>query len=172
MMQGKLLMLVSLYSYIDNFSDAFVLFTLRKYSQSYKKKEQTIPKPYFVDNGLLVINGIESRGRLMENAVFMELIRRGFSTENDLFYFDSQKEVDFVLKKGEKITQLIQVCYDLDDFRTKERELSALVRAGKELGCGDMTVITYDHESSEKYENYLIKFIPVWKWMLESPTTL
>jgi predicted AAA+ superfamily ATPase len=74
------------------------------------------------------------------------------------------------LKKGEKITQLIQVCYDLDDFRTKERELSALVRAGKELGCGDMTVITYDHESSEKYENYLIKFIPVWKWMLESQT--
>jgi hypothetical protein len=160
----------TLYSYIDNFSDAFVLFTLRKYSQSYKKKEQTIPKPYFVDNGLLVINGIESRGRLMENAVFMELIRRGFSTENDLFYFDSQKEVDFVLKKDEKITQLIQVCYDLDDFRTKERELSALVRAGKELGCGDMTVITYDHESSEKYENYLIKFIPVWKWMLESQT--
>jgi predicted AAA+ superfamily ATPase len=150
MMQGKLLMLVSLYSYIDNFSDAFVLFTLRKYSQSYKKKEQTIPKPYFVDNGLLVINGIESRGRLMENAVFMELIRRGFSTENDLFYFDSQKEVDFVW--------------------TKERELSALVRAGKELGCGDMTVMTYDHESSEKYENYLIKFIPVWKWMLELQT--
>jgi predicted AAA+ superfamily ATPase len=31
-------------------------------------------------------------------------------------------------------------------------------------------VITYDHESSEKYENYLIKFIPVWKWMLESQT--
>ena len=35
------------------------------------------------------------------------------------------------------------------------------------LGCNDMTVITYDHESSEEYENYLIKFVPVWKWMLE-----
>ena len=157
----------TLYNYIDNFSDAMVLFTLRRYSESYKKKEQTIPKPYFVDNGLLVVNGIEGKGRLMENVVFLELIRRGFTTENDLFYFDSKKEVDFILKKGRKITHLIQVCYDIDDFNTKERELSALAKAGDELKCSNMLVITYDYENVEEYKGWEIKFVPVWKWLME-----
>ena len=156
----------TLYSYVDNFSDAMVLFTLRSYSESYKKKEQTIPKPYFVDNGLLVVNGIESKGRLMENAVFMELIRRDFTTDNSLFYFDSQKEVDFVLKEEGKIARLIQVCYDIEDFKTKERELSALAKAGDELKCSDMVVITYDYENVDEYKGWEIKFVPLWKWLI------
>ncbi|MFZ3169767.1 MAG: ATP-binding protein [Candidatus Methanoperedens sp.] len=156
----------TLYSYVDNFSDAMVLFTLRSYSESYKKKEQTIPKPYFVDNGLLVVNGIDSKGRLMENVVFMELIRSGFSTDTSLFYFDLQKEVDFVLKEEGKIARLIQVCYDIDDFKTKERELSALAKAGDELKCSDMIVITYDYENIEDYKGWKIKFVPLWKWLI------
>lgn len=157
----------TLYSYVDNFSDAMVLFTLKSYSESYKKKEQTVPKPYFVDNGLLVVNGIESKGRLMENVVFMELVRRDYSTDTSLFYFDSQKEVDFVLKEGGKIARLIQVCYDIDDFKTKERELSALAKAGDELKCRDMIVITYDYENIEDYKGLEIKFVPLWKWLIE-----
>ncbi len=156
----------TLYIYIDNFSDAMVLYMLRNYSESYKKVEQTIPKPYFVDNGLLVVNGIESKSRLMENAVFLELVRRGFTTENSLFYYDSQKEVDFVLKESGKITRLIQVCYDIDDFSTKERELSALAKAGEELKCSDMLVITYDYENVEEYKGWKIKFVPLWKWLM------
>lgn len=156
----------TLYSYIDNFSDAMVLFTLRRYSESYKKKEQTIPKPYFVDNGLLVVNGIESKSRLMENAAFLELIRRGFTIENNLFYFNSQKEVDFVLRDGRRVVRLIQVCYDIDDFNTKERELSAIVKAGEELKCSDMIVVTYDYENIEEYKGWEIKFVPMWKWLM------
>lgn len=156
----------TLYIYIDNFSDALVLYMLRNYSESYKKIEQTIPKPYFVDNGLLVVNGIESKSRLMENAVFLELVRRGFTTENNLFYYDSRKEVDFVLKESGKITRLIQVCYDIDDFSTKERELSALAKAGGELNCSDMIVITYDYENIEGYKGWEIKFVPLWKWLI------
>lgn len=156
----------TLYIYIDNFSDALVLYMLRNYSESYKKMEQTIPKPYFVDNGLLVVNGIESKSRLMENAVFLELVRRGFTTENSLFYFDSRKEVDFVLKDGRKIISLIQICYDINDFGTKERELSALAKAGEELNCSDMIVITYDYENVEEYEGWKIKFVPLWKWLI------
>ncbi|MBU4491133.1 MAG: ATP-binding protein [Euryarchaeota archaeon] len=156
----------TLYIYIDNFSDAMVLYMLRNYSESYKKVEQTIPKPYFVDNGLLVVNGIESNSRLMENAVFLELVRRGFTTENSLFYYDSQKEVDFVLKEGGKIARLIQVCYDIDDFSTKERELSALAKAGEELNCSDMRVITYNYENIEDYKGWEIKFVPLWKWLI------
>jgi predicted AAA+ superfamily ATPase len=157
----------TIYKYAEYFSDSLVLYTLKKYSKSYKEIEQTIPKIYFVDNGLLVINGIESLSRLMENAVFLELIRRNFTPNSNLFYFSSNhKEVDFVLKEKEKITQLIQVCYDIEDFNTKKRELNALAKAGIELKCNDMLVITWDYENIEKYKKKKIRFLPLWKWLL------
>ncbi len=157
----------TIYNYIDYFSDSLILYTLRKYSKSYKEVEQTTPKIYFVDNGLLVINGIESLSRFMENTVFLELVRRNFMPNNDLFYFVSNnKEVDFVLKEKEKITQMVQVCYDVEDFNTKERELNALVKASKELKCNDVLVITWDYEKVEKYKNKKIKFLPLWKWLV------
>lgn len=160
----------TIYNYVDYFSDSLVLYALRKYSKSYKEIEQTIPKIYFVDNGLLVVNGIENSSRFMENVVFLELIKKDFTPDNrNLFYFVSgDKEVDFVLKEGEKITRLIQVCYNVEDFDTKARELNALVAAGKELKCSNMFVITWDYEKVEKYKNKKIKFLPLWKWLLEN----
>ena len=71
-----------------------------------------------------------------------------------------------MMEKG-KIVRLIQVCYDIDDFNTKERELSALAKAGEELECSDMVVITYDYENVEEYKRWEIKFVPLWKWLME-----
>ena len=157
----------TIYKYMDYFSESLILYTLRKYSKSYKEIEQTIPKIYFVDNGFLVVSGTENDGRCMENIVFLELVRRNFTPDNNLFYFASDhKEVDFVLKDRKKITQLIQVCYDIEDFNTKERELNALVKAGKELKCNNMLVLTWDYEGVEKYKDRKIKFLPLWKWLL------
>lgn len=156
----------TIYNYVEYFSDSLILYTLRKYSKSYKEIEQTIPKIYFVDNGLMIINGIESLSRFMENAVFIELIRRTFTPNSNLFYFSfNQKEIDFVLKKGEM--HLIQVCYDIEDFNVRERELNALVKASKELKCNKLFVITWNYENVEKYKNRKIRFIPLWKWLLE-----
>ena len=154
----------TIYSYTEYFLDSLILYTLRKYSESYKEVEQTAPKIYFVDNGLLAINGIDNLGRFMESVVFLELIRR--NPDGALFYFNmNNKEVDFVLKRRGK-TQLMQVCYSIDDFNTKERELSALVKSSEELNCKDMTVVTWDYENVEKYKNKRIRFVPLWKWLI------
>ncbi|KXA99946.1 hypothetical protein AKJ42_02095 [candidate division MSBL1 archaeon SCGC-AAA261C02] len=159
----------TIYRYLDYFSDSLIVYPLRKYSKSYKEIEQTIPKIYLADNGLLVHNNIRSSGRLMENAVFTELMRRGYTPNKELFYFSSdRKEVDFVLVEKGAVTQLIQVCYRIDDLETRDRELSALVKAGKELGCSDMQMITWDYADIEKYEDQEIKFLPIWKWLLKS----
>jgi predicted AAA+ superfamily ATPase len=159
----------TLYNYVEYFSDSLVLYTLRKYSRSYKEVEQTIPKIYFVDNGLLIINGVENASRLMENLFFSELLKKGLTPNENLFYFYSNnKEVDFVITSGGKVKQLIQVCYNIDDFNTKEREISALVKASKELDCSNLTVITWDYEGVEKHGGRRIKFLPLWKWLLES----
>ncbi len=89
-------------------------------------------------------------------------------TDSSLFYYNSRKEVDFILKERGKIVLLIQVCYDIDDFNTKDRELSALAKAGEELKCSDMFVITYDYENVEEYKGWKIKFVPLWKWLTDS----
>jgi uncharacterized protein len=154
-----------LYNYIQYLNDVFFVFTLRKFSYSYKNAEQSIPKIYFIDNGLLRISGITDKGRLMENLVFIQLLRNNL----DISYYRSptNEEVDFIIKDNKKIRQLIQVCYNLNDYITKERELKALLKASKELKCNNLLVITYDLESEEKIKNKKIKFIPLWKWLLE-----
>lgn len=162
----------TVYNYVEYFTDSMIIFTLKKYSGSYKEVEQTLSKVYLVDNGLLVVSGIEDTGRLLENTVFVELLKSGWTPGVDLFYFKSlDKEVDFVLRKAGRVTQLIQACYEVENPATRERELKGLVKAGKELRCGNMTVITWDYEGVEKYKNRKIKFLPLWKWMFKQKTS-
>ncbi len=155
----------ALYKYLSYLEDAFFIFSLNKFSLSYKKAEQSLPKIYFIDNGLLTINGIDDKGRLMENLVFVELLRR----KNDISYFQtsSGEEVDFVIKEGKKVKQLIQVCYDLSNFMTLEREVKPLIKASEEFGCNELLILNLDVEKEEKIQGKKIKFIPLWKWLLE-----
>jgi len=158
----------TIYNYMEYFSDSLILHTLRKYSRSYKEIEQTIPKIYFVDNGLLIINGVYNLSRFMENVTFLELVRRGFTPNNKLFYFSvNDKEVDFIIINGIRVKQLMQVCYDIEDYNTKERELNALIKASKELRCNNMIVLTWNYENIEKCKNKKIVFKPLWKWLLK-----
>ncbi len=153
-----------LYNYIEYLNDAFFVFMLKKFSFSYKELEQSIPKSFFIDNGFLKVNGINDKARLMENCIFVELKRK----DSEIYYWKSalKEEIDFIIKKGNKIKQLIQVCYNIEDFNTKERELKALIKGSKELKCNNLLVITDDKEGEEIFKQKKIKFIPLWKWLL------
>ncbi len=154
-----------LYKYVDLLNDAFFVFLLRKYSLSYKKSEQSLPKVYFIDNGLLTMNGIDDKGRLLENLVFLELVRRN----KDIAYYQNslKEEVDFVVKKGKKVIQLIQVCYDAENFMTRDRELKVLIKASDEFKCNNLLLLTMHEEKEEKINGKSIKVKPVSKWLLE-----
>lgn len=156
----------SLYNYVGYLEDAFFVFLLKKFDLSYKKAEQSLPKVYFIDNGILTINGIDDKGRLLENLVFLELLRRG----KNISYYQNvlHEEVDFVVRKGKKVKQLIQVCYDFRNFTTKERELKILVKASEEFKCDNLILINIDKEGEENYKNKEIKFVPAWKWCLKN----
>jgi len=79
--------------------------------------------------------------------------------------------VDFVIKKGARVEQLIQVCYNLNNIKTKNREIRAIIKAGKQLRCNNLLIITEDKYGEEKTEWFgdkaTIKFIPLWKWLLD-----
>ena len=155
----------ALYNYLDALNDVFFVFPLRKFSYSYKEVEQSLPKICVVDNGILSANGINDNGRLMENLVFIELLRRG----KPIHYYKSSdnKEVDFVVLENSKPKQLLQVAFSVDDLITKEREVKALLKASKELKCNDLTIITWDKEDLEKVKGKKITYIPLWKWLLQ-----
>lgn len=163
--QGTKLSKNTLYNYFEYFVDSFIVFPLRRFSYSYKDVESSIPKIYLVDNGLLSLQGIRDRGRLIENIVFVELKRKGV---RDLFYFrsTSDRKVDFVIRDGKTVKELIQVCYDIDNFSTKERETRALLGGSKELNCDNLLIITWDYEAEEDVSGKMIKYVPLWKWLI------
>ena len=164
--QGTKLSKNTLYNYFEYFADSFIVFPLRRFSYSYKDVESSIPKIYLVDNGLLSLQGIRDRGRLIENIVFVELKRKGM---RDLFYYKStsDREIDFVIRDGKTVKELIQVCYDIDNFSTKERETRALLGGSKELNCDNLLIITWDYEAEEDISGKMIKYVPLWKWLIE-----
>jgi len=161
--QGIKVSKTTLYEYLEALKDVFFAFTLYKFSFSLRKSEQTLPKVYLVDNGILYVNGIRDKGKLMENLVLVELKRR----DKNVYYWSNNYEVDFVIREAKKIRQLIQVCYDVSDYETKEREIKALIKASKELKCKDLLCITWDYENLEKIDGKKIKFLPLWKWLLD-----
>ena len=154
----------ALYKYLDYLEDAFFVFKLNKFSLSYKKAEQSLPKIYFIDNGILTNNKIDDKGRLLENLVFLELIRR----EIDVSYYQTlqNKEVDFLIKEGKKVTQLIQVCYDFSSFMTKDREIKSLLNASEEFNCDNLLILTNSQEEELKISGKKMIVMPVWKWLL------
>ena len=78
-----------------------------------------------------------------------------------------QNEVDFILKDDKKLNQLIQVSYINSKEEIKEREVKSLIKASNELKCNNLLIITWDYESEHKHGNKNIKFIPLWKWLLD-----
>lgn len=121
-------------------------------------------KVYVVDNGFVqstAFNLSENLGRLLENQVFVELLRRGYIPGKTLFYYRTRndKEIDFVTRKGSKVEQFIQVCYDMSSEKTRKRELDALVEAAEELHCDNLLVITNSQEEKIEWKNKTIEVI-------------
>jgi hypothetical protein len=108
-------------------------------------------------------------GRLLENVVAIELLRK--KTTNlmmELYYWKDyqQREVDFILKQGPEIQQLIQVTAASEPLTIDKREYTALLKASEELRCKNLLMITWDYEATETREGKEIQFIPLWKWLL------
>ena len=158
-------------NYVGYFESAYLFFILERFS--YKLKQQIIApkKIYCMDTG--IINSVsfkfsENLGRLFENVVAIELKRRN----REIYYWKNhqQEEVDFLVKEGTRVKQLIQVCYDIGVPKTKDRELRALIKASRDLKCRNLLVITRDYESEETVEwsgeKRKVGFLPLWKWLL------
>jgi len=141
--------------------DACMVFSLTNYMAKFSERE-TIKKHYFVDNGLLNIFLNNDDSALLENLCAIHLHQR--YSDEQLFYYNKNVEVDFYLPE-EKTA--IQACYTLNDARTAEREINALVKLHSFEPLHKALIITRDEDRVIKHESGLtIIAVPVWKWLL------
>ncbi|MBA7597521.1 hypothetical protein ES703_04524 [subsurface metagenome] len=156
-------------SYLET---ANLIFFIRRFSWSVKEQENSPRKVYSVDAGMSNTVGFrfrENLGKVAENLVAVELRRRQAQNPNlEAFYWrdHGQREVDFVVKEGLKVRELIQVCWDVGDRETKLREVKALVKAMKEFRLKEGLVLTGDFEGEEKVGGRRILYRPLWRWLL------
>jgi predicted AAA+ superfamily ATPase len=159
----------TLYDYIDKIQDSVSVFFLPKYSEKIYVRERWPNKVYFCDLGISKVSRfISDIGKLMENCVFLQLLRKkNIDPLVEIYYYKNGRyEVDFLLKKGIEIIDLIQVCYDISDLDAKKREINALIKSDKHSKCKNLLVITYDYENEEIIENKKVKYIPLGRWLL------
>ena len=118
--------------FMDYLHEPYLFYYLPRYNNKLNLMKKAPRKVYVVDNGFVAAKAFalsSNLGHLLENQVFIELIRRGYATEKTLFYYRSRndKEIDFVMRKGTSVEQLVQVCYDMSNPRTEKRETDSLV---------------------------------------------
>ena len=82
----------------------------------------------------------------------------------EIFYWADKYECDFIVKDMKKL-EAFQVCYDFD--KSKERELNGLIDALTHFKLKRVTIITSNYDAEEAIKGKMIKFIPLWKWLLE-----
>ncbi len=152
----------SVIDYISYFEDAYLIFTIPRFSYSYKKQQVNPKKVYSIDNGFSYSNSVsfsKDKGKMLENQVFLSLRPR----YKEIFYFKENKECDFVVKEKNKIIKAIQVCYKLDDGN-QDREVFGLLEAMAEFNLKEGCILTFDQEDELNIDGKLIHIIPVWKW--------
>ncbi len=150
-------------------NEPYLFFYLPRFNNKLKLMKKAPSKVYVIDNGFVqstAFNLSNNLGRLLENQIFIELLRRGYIPGNTLFYYRSRndKEIDFVTRQGTKVEQLIQVCYDMTSEKTRNRELNALVECAEELHCNHLIVITDNEQEEIEWKNKRISIIPVFEY--------
>jgi predicted AAA+ superfamily ATPase len=160
----------SVQKYIRFLSEPYLFINLTRYLSKVKLQQKSAKKSYIIDNGFIQASSFElspNYGRLLENVIFIELLRRNFNPELDLFYYRTRndREIDFVCRKGYLVEQLIQVCYDISNPKTLKREIDALTEASSELNCKNLLLINWNKEEVMIKEDLNIKLIPAYKWL-------
>ena len=152
--------------YMDYLHEPYLFYYLSRYNNKLKLMKKAPRKVYVVDNGFVTSKAFslsDNLGRLLENQVFIELVRRGYDVERTMFYYRSRndKEVDFVLLKEAHIECLVQVCYDMSNPKTEKREVDSIVECAGELKCSNLVIVTNNDKRTIEKDGYKIDVVPI-----------
>jgi len=154
--------------YIKYLEKAYLFFEIERFDYSIKTQAKNPKKIYGIDNGLLNAISVKfskNEGRLLENLTYI-VLRKDSNSKTYYYKTKNNLEIDFLTTKNNNVDKLIQVCSDLDDNKTKERELKALLTASEELRCNSLYILTKEHEEIITKDKKKIYIMPLWKFIL------
>jgi len=154
-----------LYEFEQHVYAVFLGISIPKFDYSEIKQTKSDKKLYAIDTGLL--SSVEfsmsnNRGKLLENAVLLELVKAG----KEVFYHKGKYECDFVVRQGNELNP-IQVAWDLETESTKSREMRALIEACKHLHSATGQIITFDQKKQLVIDEISIEIIPFYEWAIQ-----
>lgn len=155
-------------NYIHFLENAYLIFTVEKYTYSVGSQTVSQKKVYAIDTGLMETIGFQfskNLGKYLENIVYLQLRRSQHAT---IYYYKTKNdlEVDFCLRKDRKVITLIQVTENMNTPETRDREIKALITAMNELKLQESIIITLDHAETIEVDKKTIKVIPIIHWLL------
>lgn len=159
----------SIKDYLHYYEQSYLFYFLKKFDFSVRKQIMNPKKVYAADPAIsnrLGFNFSENKGRVLENIVFVELLRRG----KEVYYHSGKYECDFLVKEGLKVTQAIQVTWTLNNTNYG-RETRGLKEAMQNHKLKKGNLIVCEMEESEALTGDNIIIIPAWKWLLEKRTS-
>lgn len=157
-------------NYLSYLAQTYLICKVSKYST--KSRERSVAeKAYAIDVAFMnkrenALAG-ENLGWRLETIVYLELRRRIRTEEEDIYYFDNgNTEADFIVCNGNKATGVYQVSYNIENPKTRRREVNGAITAAKTTKCNNVYILT-DHQSETIVQNGIkIKAMPVWEWIV------
>ncbi len=153
----------SVMEFLNYLTDVYLLFYIPLYDTSLKVQARNPRKVYAIDTGLVHFSTASfspDYGRLLENAVFLELKRKG----KELYYYKGKRECDFICREINTGFEAIQVTWHLDPDN-EQREVEGLLEAMDKLNLNEGLIITTDQQDIIKTGKKTVKLIPAWQWM-------
>lgn len=158
-----------LYLWADYACECFMFLRLSKFTPSLIEEQQSLRKYYFIDNGLrqaVLLPQSDDNGKLLENAVLLHL-HRHLHPLDKITYYSGTKECDFVVQQEQQVKALYQVCWEMQETTTWQREMDGIIEASTMTKCDNLFIITHHDEEVIQQNGKTVKVIPAWKWMLE-----
>ena len=155
-------------NYVKYLEEAYLLIGIQKYSP--KSRLRVVQeKVYAVDVAMMdkrdnAFAG-DNLGYRLETVVAIHLIRSCKMNGLDVYYLsDRSGECDFVVCKGNRVVQAIQVSYDISSEKTRKREIKGLLLAARQTGCTDLLLLTNRTNDEIQESGYRIKVQIVCEW--------
>lgn len=151
--------------YIEGLEDSVLIYRADRYNIKGRKIFASNSKYYAVDNGLrrlIAGDRTEDYGHLLENIVYLELLRRGYKVYVGMV---DNFEVDLMAKKSDTDILYIQVSYNTENEETLKRELRSLQAIKDNY---PKLLLTMDEILPEQNFNGIVKTSAL-RWLLDKP---
>lgn len=152
--------------YLNHLEETFIFFQLPRFSTKQSEITRANKKIYTIDFALAKYNSLsltQNYGYALENAVFVEFLRRDYLPGRTLFYYknDKNQEIDFVLVEKDRTISLYQVCFSVADDKTLAREVTGLLECSKALPrVKNLCLVTKDiYEGKKVPDVHIVDFI-------------